>query len=66
MVFHPSFFLRHQIKINRVIEASGCYLKAGWSSYSEYSKDVDRRKSIYSIDNIKQSIDSLNKNEYCG
>ena len=29
-------------------------------------KDIDRRKSIYSIDNIKQFIDSLNKNEYCG
>lgn len=66
MVCHPSFFLRHQVKINRVIDTSDCCLKAGWSRYSAYSKIPNRRKSIYSIDNIKQSIDSLNKNEYCG
>ena len=50
MVFHPSFFLRHQIKINRVIEASGCYLKAGWSRYSACSKmPIDGNLSILLI-----------------
>ena len=53
MVFHPSFFLRHQIKINRVIDTSGCCLKAGWSRYSAYSKMSTGTKARYLIDHIR-------------
>ena len=50
MVCHPSFFLRHQIKINRVIDTSGCCLKAGWSRYFAYSKmSIDGNLSILLI-----------------
>ena len=58
MVFHPSFFLRHQIKINRVIDTSGCCLKAGWSRYSAYSKiSIDGNLSILLI--ILDILDGL-------
>jgi len=50
MVCHPSFFLRHQVKINRVIDTSGCCLKAGWSRYSACSKmPIDGNLSILLI-----------------